>query len=212
MKIPLLSRVCYAAGRQRWREAYLFGSMLPAVLLLELVLESRNVSVRARVCVDEVGRARVLPWLRYTGEKDVQRDKPRSAEAIHLLRQLLELLTLLPAHALIYETGNASNRYQRSGGYQDTAPSWTLSSLLWTTGQAGPFRTQIRGWGRTDRKHRDQATEPSEQTLWKPRLGVGVVVAGARWATEVLRAVRGLCVRVLREEGALFHFPRPISI
>jgi hypothetical protein len=31
-------------------------------------------------------------------------------------------------------------------------------------------------------------------------------VAGARWATEVLRVSRGLCVRILWEEGALFHF------
>ena len=48
--------------------------------------------------------------------------------------------------------------------------------------------------------------------MWKPRLGVGVVAAGARWATEVLRASWCLCVQVLKEEGAPFHSIPPSDL
>ena len=80
--------------------------------------------------VDAVYCARVPPWLGSAGGKEVQQDKPRSVKAKDLFRQLLELLTLVPAHALIYETGDPNNRFPGIGEYQDTAPSWTLSFFL----------------------------------------------------------------------------------
>jgi hypothetical protein len=60
------------------------------LLLLETSLESRNVSVRARVCIDEVDCVRVPPsWLGPVGEREGQRDELSSANTINLFPQLL---------------------------------------------------------------------------------------------------------------------------
>jgi hypothetical protein len=68
-----------------------FGFRFLTLLLLEPSLESRNVSVRARVCIDEVDCVRVPPsWHGpAVGEREGQRDEPSSANAINLLPRLL---------------------------------------------------------------------------------------------------------------------------
>jgi hypothetical protein len=62
-------------------------------------------------------------------ERENQHDKPSSTKDTNLLPQPLSLLTSVPARTLVYETGKANDRYQRSGGYQDIAPSWAFSLL-----------------------------------------------------------------------------------
>ena len=67
-----------------------FGFRFLTLLLLEPSLESRNVSIRARVCIDEVDCVRVPPsWLEPVGEKKGQRDEPSGANVINLFPQLL---------------------------------------------------------------------------------------------------------------------------
>ena len=86
---------------------------------------------------------------------------PDVAKATNLLPQLLKLLTLVHAHVLVYETGNASNRYQGSDGYRDTAPSWAISLVsLWTKYQGAVPNTNSER--ETNRKSWGWVTEPPE--------------------------------------------------